>query len=314
MTHVVVVIPTLNRPGGLRRTLAAIAGQTFRDFETVVVDDGSVPAVQDALSLAELGEARARVLRQANNGGPARARNTGILATHSEYIAFCDDDVVPEPGWLDSLLSVARPGTAAVGPLLAPADWRPRPWNWWEAATLAREYERMERGLYRPTWRQFHTGNALAYRQDVTAAGLFDIQFTRAEDVELALRMSMAGVEFRFVPGARAWHYAERSLESWRRIPGQYGRFDRAIDRMHPELCWLRTVGDEQAGRAWPLRAARATARWGLSRRLAVSSAALIARGFFAAGRRRAASRALSVAWDIEYNAGLHADLTSDAA
>ncbi len=173
MATVDVVIATFNRPARLARTLAALEGQTRRDFGVIVIDDASTPPVESTLDPRFFASLRLRVLRLDDNHGPGRARNLGIAASEADLIAFVDDDVDPVPGWLATHVAVADPQTVSIGPLLAPPGWRPTPWNWWEAATLAREYRRMEEGLYAPTFRQFFTGNALVHRADLIAAGLF---------------------------------------------------------------------------------------------------------------------------------------------
>jgi glycosyltransferase involved in cell wall biosynthesis len=79
-----VVVPTRNRPGLLRRTLAAIAAQDYPGrVRTIVVYDQSTP---DA-SLSDVD-----VLTNARTAGLAGARNTGILALDTDLVAFCDDD------------------------------------------------------------------------------------------------------------------------------------------------------------------------------------------------------------------------------
>ena len=93
-----VVVPTRNRPGLLRRTLAAIAAQDYPGpVSTVVVYDQSTP---------EAGLPASRVLTNSRTPGLAGARNTGILALDTdgldtELVAFCDDDDEWAPCWID---------------------------------------------------------------------------------------------------------------------------------------------------------------------------------------------------------------------
>ncbi len=67
-------------------------------FEVIVIDDGSSMPI-DAWS----GDSRVRVIRQ-DNKGPAAARNAGIASARGAFLAFTDDDCVPEPGWLAALV------------------------------------------------------------------------------------------------------------------------------------------------------------------------------------------------------------------
>ena len=62
--------------------MAGLARQTFRDFEIVIVDDGSTD-IETLRKLSEL-KGRARVVRQ-NNGGLSAARNSGFRAAHADW-------------------------------------------------------------------------------------------------------------------------------------------------------------------------------------------------------------------------------------
>jgi glycosyltransferase involved in cell wall biosynthesis len=91
MPAVSVIIPVFNRQAVLRRALGSILSQTFRDYELIVVDDGSTEPIADILS--GTGEKiDLRVLRHDVNRGAAAARNTGAQAARGRYIAFLDSD------------------------------------------------------------------------------------------------------------------------------------------------------------------------------------------------------------------------------
>ncbi|MEW5908855.1 MAG: glycosyltransferase [Thermodesulfobacteriota bacterium] len=92
-----VVIPTYNRGWILREAIESVLSQDFKDFELIVVDDGSTDNTSDILS--EYGD-RIRVLFQRNSGVSA-ARNTGIKKGAGTYIAFLDSDDL----WLPKKLS-----------------------------------------------------------------------------------------------------------------------------------------------------------------------------------------------------------------
>lgn len=103
MPRVSVVIPTYNRPFELERALRSIACQTFEDFEIVVVNDGG--KLPDECVSDLLPSTTVRLLDR-SNGGPGAARNTGILASDSEYIAYLDDDDEWQPDHLETHISV----------------------------------------------------------------------------------------------------------------------------------------------------------------------------------------------------------------
>ena len=313
MSEVTVVIPTYNRHARLARTLRSLVGQSVQGFRVIVVDDCSATPVERTLPSDLREQLDTTVLRTPRNGGPALARNLAVRAATTEYIAFIDDDVDADPAWLERLVGAAegRQPCVVIGPLLAPPDWRPTPWNLWEARTLAREYAAMQAGEYAPTWRQFFTGNALVRRADILAAGGFDERFTRAEDIELGLRLRRLGCTFVFEPEAKGWHYAHRTLASWLRIPRQYGHFEVALDGLYPDLNWLAQVRLEASYRPRYARLARRLGEHRLARRVMVGAGVASARALFAVGLAGPSMRPLSLAYDIEYHASLRESLAS---
>jgi GT2 family glycosyltransferase len=102
------VIPTSARPERLRSCLAAIAQQTVPagTFEIVVVDDGSPQSVVPPADTAPTGPT-IRIIRQPN-AGPSAARNRGVEEACGELIALNDDDCLPTPTWLESLIAAHR--------------------------------------------------------------------------------------------------------------------------------------------------------------------------------------------------------------
>ncbi|MFO7588324.1 MAG: glycosyltransferase [Gemmatimonadota bacterium] len=94
-----VVMPTFNRAGLLRRALQSLKDQTFRDFELLVVDDGSADETDDVL--AAYG-GRLEVIRSDRRGAPM-ARNAAIARASGRYLVFLDDDDVFFPWALATL-------------------------------------------------------------------------------------------------------------------------------------------------------------------------------------------------------------------
>ena len=107
---VTVVVPVQDRPAALDRLLGSLPSVV----PVVVVDDGS--ADPDAVA-AVADRHGARLVVHRRNLGPAAARNTGLRHVETEFAAFCDSDVVPEPGWLGVLRRhLDDPALAVVAP------------------------------------------------------------------------------------------------------------------------------------------------------------------------------------------------------
>lgn len=308
MPAVDIVIATRDRPEQLVRCLQALAQQSVDDFGVIVVDDGSRSPVVDSIPSTLAAQLDLRSIRLDDSHGPGYARNAGVRASHATFVAFVDDDVRAEPDLLARHLEAQRAiggRGATIGPLAEPPDWHPPAWNIWEARSLDCEYARMRAGSYRPTWRQFHTGNAFVRRTDFCAVGGFDERFRRAEDIELSLRLALSGVEFAFAEDAVGWHYAHRTLDSWLSIPRHYARCDVAVELLHPRSQWLTIVQRERGRRRASMRLARQALAGRGVRGPAARAACELARGMHALGQTRLSLSLLSLAYDVEYEASL---------
>ena len=126
MPQVTVIIPAYNAGRTITAALESVFAQTFRDFDVIVVDDGSTD--DTAVRVTEWGERVTYIHRE--NGGPASARNEAVRHARSPLIAFLDADDVwlprklerqvayfaryPETGMLHSAAIVSRTPTQAV--------------------------------------------------------------------------------------------------------------------------------------------------------------------------------------------------------
>lgn len=113
-----VVIPVFNRAHLIERTLDSVFAQSFRNFEIVVVDDGSVDGLRDAV--ARRNDDRIIYVRQLNRGASA-ARNRGIDEARGDYIAFLDSDDCYLPHHLEAAANALRgnSGVAFYAPVIA---------------------------------------------------------------------------------------------------------------------------------------------------------------------------------------------------
>jgi glycosyltransferase involved in cell wall biosynthesis len=96
---VTVIIPTYNTASFIAETLDSVFAQTFRDFEVIVINDGSPDT--DELERVIAPYRKQIVYLEQENRGPAGARNAGIRLARGKYIAFLDAD----DGWLPDYLA-----------------------------------------------------------------------------------------------------------------------------------------------------------------------------------------------------------------
>lgn len=195
-----IIIPTLNSGSRIGHCLSAILPQAARaGAEILVVNDGSTD------NTAEVARryTGVRVIDQAN-AGPAVARNRGVIEAKGGIVVFTDDDCVPTPGWLDSML---RPfeDPQVVG---AKGVYRTN-----QKSVIARfvqlEYEDRYRLMSRFDQIDFVDTYSAAFRRDkFLEMGGYDTSFpvACAEDIELSYRMSARGWKMKFAPNAVVYH------------------------------------------------------------------------------------------------------------
>lgn len=198
-----VVIPTRNRRELLARALASVRGQTFSDFEILVVDDASTDSTPEYVQQLATEDPRVRVIRNAAPAGPAAARNRGVDAARGEWLAFLDDDDEWLPRRLELQLAQAADADVVYSSFLF-VDAEGREHVYGEDVTASDVLRRLARGnvignstvLVRTTMLQAHGG--------------FDEAMPMIEDWELWLRLARHA-RFHFVaqPVARIHHSAD---------------------------------------------------------------------------------------------------------
>jgi len=238
-----VVVPTYNRPAQLATCLQALTQLDYPGdrFEIIVVDDGSAtpldatvaPFQLDAESAAKSAArpdaksadnltASIILLRQAN-AGPAAARNAGAQRAKGNYIAFTDDDCMPNPDWLQQFATALQAApTAMVGGRTINA----LPQNLFSSASQAlidylyHYYDAASQGVF------FASNNIAMSRSQYLEIGGFDISFplAAAEDRNLCDCWQQAGYPMNYIPLATIRHAHELSLNSFWRQHFGYGR------------------------------------------------------------------------------------------
>ncbi|HEV7205364.1 MAG TPA: mycofactocin biosynthesis glycosyltransferase MftF [Jatrophihabitans sp.] len=227
-----VLVPVLDRPEALGRCLAALG----REHPVVVVDDGS----RDAAAIARVAAAHgARLIRRDVNGGPAAARNTGLVAVTTGFVALLDSDCVPPAGWLAPLVAhLADPLVAAAAPRIAAiADdtWAGRYTRVRGSLDLGPRPSRVapkSRVSYVPTAALVARRAALL---DVAGGtGAFEASMRVGEDVDLVWRLDAAGWRVRYAPAVRVSHQEPGTWPGLLRRRFSYGTSAAPLALRHP--------------------------------------------------------------------------------
>lgn len=233
-----VTVIVVNHDGGghVLRCLDCLAAQTHLPEAIVFLDnastDGSADACARAIAASPVLANRTRLVRLAANEGFAAANNRGIAMADTACVALLNPDAFPEPGWLAALLDAARrhPECAAFGSRQMRADrgdvidglgdcysltglaWRRGHGRRLTPADL------QPREIFSPC-----AAAALYRRAAVLEAGGFDEDFfCYFEDVDLGLRLRLAGHRARYVPDAVVEHVGGASSGGARTATATY--------------------------------------------------------------------------------------------
>ncbi len=222
-----VVVPTFKREDLIARCLEALAVQDFdpAEYEVIVADDAALPSTRALVErLAATAPCAVRYIPVIGLHGPAAARNTGWREARGKYIAFTDDDCLPQPGWLKAGVHALHQGAdAATGTVEMPIPDRPT------------DYEREAAGL---TTAEFVTANAFVRRAALKEVGGFDERFRMAwrEDSDLHFTLLEHGLWITTAPDAVVVHPVRPapwgvSLRMHRKT-----LYDALLYKKHPQL------------------------------------------------------------------------------
>jgi GT2 family glycosyltransferase len=285
--RVSVVIPNWNGRRWLPGCLEAVGAQELPPAEVIVVDNGSSDG---SLEFLHRHHPDVRVLGLASNTGFAHAANRGIDRAAADLVALVNTDVVLDPDWLARVVAAieAGPRTAAVAcKMLSLED----PSRIYDAGdVLRRDGVCEQRGRFMYDDGRFDgrgevfgacAGAALYRRSALVEVGGFDERyFAYLEDVDLALRLRLAGWRCRYEPviARHAGHASAAALPGGHRLLVARNTL-LLVGKAFP-VRWLPLVAYRQAAwlwHAWREHALRAHFR-GLAAALPVLPAALAER------------------------------------
>lgn len=187
-----VIIPLYNKEKSVASTLDSVLQQSFRDYEIIVVNDGSTDHSRQVVEhYIESHQSHPIRLINKENGGAASARNLGIKESHGQYIALLDADDL----WLEHYLmiqynlikdfpnkSLYYTGYSAIG----------------HNGVIERtgEYAKHFRGELSNPWAfpmKPCTNTAVFTPKDAMEVGLFDEKLIRSQDVDMWYRLILYG-------------------------------------------------------------------------------------------------------------------------
>jgi GT2 family glycosyltransferase len=224
--RVSVVVPTYLRPQLLDRCLTALLAQDFDPaaYEILIADDAVSEATRCQVERRMVDQKPAlRYMAVGPAHGPAAARNAGWHAARAEFIAFTDDDTVPDVGWLRGGIAALESADAAWGQIRVPAS------------QLPTDYERNEAGLETA---EFATANTFCRRAALAAIGGFDERFTTAwrEDADLFFTLLEKGFRVVHAPEAMVVHPVRPARWGISLRQQRKSQFNALLYKKHPTL------------------------------------------------------------------------------
>lgn len=236
---ITVVVTAIAAGAELAGVVRCLEAQRLAPVEIVIVDNRPTTS-----RLAEFVAGwTGRPLRYVPEGRPglSHARNAGLDAVHSELVAFSDDDVLLDPGWLEGLVAGFRePDVGCVTGLILPLELETpaqhliEQFGGFGKGFTARRFDlladRDESPIYPFNVGIFGSGASTAFRTaDLRAIGGFDAHLGTGtparggEDLDIFLEILRHGHAIRYEPAAVLWHAHHRELADLRRQVHGYG-------------------------------------------------------------------------------------------
>ena len=235
-----IVVPVYNRPDEVDELLESLSSQTFKDFEVVIVEDGSKITCKDVC------EKYANILDlhyyYKENSGPGQSRNYGVERARGEYVLIVDSDAVAPHGFMQAIDD----------------ELQRQPSDAWGGPDAAHEsFSDVQKAISYAMTSFFTTGGIrggkkqldkfyprsfnLGIRREAYLAlgGFSKTRFSKmslyGEDIDFSIRIYKAGYSCRLFPEAWVWHKRRTDFRKfWRQVYNSgYARVN--LWRMYPE-------------------------------------------------------------------------------
>lgn len=239
-----VIIPVFNRPSEAFDLLASLSNQSFKDFEVILVEDGSVNKA-DQIASSFQSTLSVRYFFQENQG-QGFARNFGMNQAKGDFFVILDSDVILPESYLSVLKSaiLSRKLDAFGGPDAAASDFSDLQKAMDFAMTSFWTTGGIRGKLKDPSKYQARGFNMGVSRGVFESIGGF-VDPNQGEDIEWSIRIKKAGFTLELVEEAFVYHKRKNTLQSFAKQAFSFGRNRVNVSRFHPEAIklvhWLPT-------------------------------------------------------------------------
>jgi glycosyltransferase involved in cell wall biosynthesis len=238
-----VIIPTWNGAKKLPDTMEALCNQSFHDFETIIVVDGSTDTTADVLRGYQT-RLRSLKVHIQDNKGRAGARNAGARLASADLLIFIDDDIEVGPDNIQRhlLFHQEKKGDLLVGKaILDKRRIKEDPFLLYRFAQEMLWNNKHAEGLNRITFQDyvFSTQNMSLSRSDFVSAGGFDERLSDSEDFDLSIRLLSKGLRMYYDTTLEVLHHDYCGIEGTVRRQVEYYRSKQQLLQLHPEYMEL---------------------------------------------------------------------------
>ncbi len=232
------IIPVYNRPGELQELLRSLLTQTYRQFEVIVVEDGSTLRCDEIVTSFSQ-DLSIRYFYQENTG-QGFARNFGMQQAKGDFFVILDSDVILPSSYFEALEKAiaARSLDAFGGPDAAASDFSPLQKAMDFAMTSFWTTGGIRGKLKNPAAYQARGFNMGVSRAVFDRLGGF-VDPNRGEDIEWSLRIKKAGFCLELVSEAFVYHKRKNTLWSFAKQAFSFGQNRVNVSRFHPEAIKL---------------------------------------------------------------------------
>lgn len=233
-----IIIPVYNRPTEIKELLESLQKQTFRDFEVVIVEDGSLLTCSDIVQ--QYVDNLSIQYYFIQNRGQGLARNYGMERANGDYFVLFDSDCIIPSQYLE-VLKVAiekRKLDAHGGPDAADKDFPS-----FQKAINYSMTSFLTTGGIRGKMKDPSKYQARGYNMGLSNKAFKStkgfIDPNRAEDIELSIRLKKLGFKLELVEEAYVYHKRRNTWESFLAQSFSFGQNRVHVSRFHPEAIKL---------------------------------------------------------------------------
>ncbi len=228
-----IIVPVYNRPDEVDELLESLSNQTLKDFEVIIVEDGSVKPCKDVCD--KYAGILALHYYAKENSGPGQSRNYGVERAKGEYVIILDSDVVLPTGYLKAIDDELRqnPSEAFGGPDAAHESFTP--------VQKAISYSMTSffttggiRGGKAKLDKFYPRSFNMGIRRDIylKLGGFSKMRF--GEDIDFSYRIVEAGFKPRLLPEAWVWHKRRTDFKKFFRQVYNSGIARINLEKRHP--------------------------------------------------------------------------------